>query len=105
MPDILPNSDAAVTAWMQAHGWPVTGRHYDVIRAIYAWRSDEYRPVVITLWITRDVVDDQSSIELVRLLDAFKVDQRLAQAPEKFPIIRTADSGPPELIQLDELPK
>lgn len=102
--ELPPDKDAAVTAWLLAQGWPVTERHYDVSRSIYAWRCEEFRPV-ITLWITRNIMDDYSPSELVRTLIFLRVDQKLANAPNKFTIIRTSDAGAPELIQLDELPK
>src|SRR3954468_16420503 len=104
MTDAPRDHDAAISAWMQSKGWPVTERHYDVSRSIYAWRSQEGR-VIITLWITRNIVEDYAPTEIVRILNLFRVDQSLARAPDKFTIIRTSDAGPPELIQLDELPK
>lgn len=104
MPEVLTEHDAAVSEWMEKHGWPVDDRHYDVSRAIHAWRSHAVKPA-ITLWITRNVADDYSSAELVRILERFRTDKRLSQAPEKFTVIRTSDAGPPELVQLEELPK
>lgn len=103
MQELQTEHDAAVSEWMEKHGWPVTERHYDVSRAIHAWRS--HAKPVVTLWITRNVVDDYSAVELVRILDRFKVAQRISQAPNKFTILKTSDAGPPELVQLDELPK
>jgi hypothetical protein len=104
MQELQTEHDAAVSDWMENRGWPVTERHYDVSRAIHAWRSHNAKPF-ITLWITGNVVDDYSAVELVRILDRFKVAQRLSEAPNKFTILKTSDAGPPQLVQLDELPK
>lgn len=104
MQDLQTEHDAAVTAWMEKQGWPVDDRHHDFGRELYAWRSHAVKPV-ITLWITRSVVDDHSPAELTGILDQLNTRYALSHAPEMYTVIRRSALGPPELVQHTELPK
>jgi len=96
--------EAAVSNWLGRNGFPVTETHRDPSSEVRAWRSEAVRPMV-TLRITRNVVDDYTADELVRHLDRFRVAQVLSRAPEKYTILRTSDAGPPELMVLDGPPQ
>jgi hypothetical protein len=103
MPEVQTEHDAAVTAWMEKYGWPVDDRHYDVSRELHAWRSHAVRPVV-TLWITRSVVEDHSPEELARVLDRLHTSQALSHAPEMYTVVMRSELGPPKLYQEVDLP-
>jgi hypothetical protein len=101
--DKVDEKKAAVSAWMQAQGWPVTDSDYGPRLSMYLWRSHAVRPA-ITLFITRNVFDDHTAIDLVRILERLQTRQHLQRAPEKHTIIKGV-MGEPVIEQIDEFPK
>jgi hypothetical protein len=96
---------AIVSAWMCSKGWLVTEQLYHERLSLHAWRSAELGTPVITLWITRNVLDDHTAEGLFQILERLRADVWLRGHPEYFTIIRTSASCEPEIIQLAELPK
>ncbi|MGH7651908.1 MAG: hypothetical protein ACREMS_08695 [Gemmatimonadaceae bacterium] len=95
---------AAVSAWMQSHGWLVEEFRYEERPMMYFWRSYDFRPIIITLWLTEEFFDDHSAFDIVHILERLRAHEYLQSAPKKFTIIRNSEAGTPEIIQLTELP-
>jgi len=53
----FPEHDAAVSSWFETNGWPITIRHYDFDRAVFAWRH-EALGIERTLRATMAVLED-----------------------------------------------
>ena len=76
----LPESDAAVTAWMKSQGWNVfpVRREEDPDLVFYVWQEDE--PSIgrsHALWIDGAMLDDLSADELVQVLEQEGVAQEI----------------------------
>lgn len=69
----IPESEAAVAAWMRGHGWNVfpARREQDPDLVFYVWQEDE--PSIgrsHALWIDESMLSDLSAEQLVRVLDS-----------------------------------
>jgi hypothetical protein len=105
MHDLHPDHDAMVTNWLYAHGWPVTERHYDFDRSILAWRAGGVRPI-ITLRVTRTVIEDVSPFDLAVVLDKTDAAKWLSKAPAKYSLVQNdPDTDSIVLVQLDRPPE
>jgi hypothetical protein len=76
----LPESDAAVTAWMKSRGWKVLPgrREQDPDLVFYVWQEDE--PSVgrsHALWIDEAMLEDLSPEELLQVLEQEGVAQEI----------------------------
>jgi hypothetical protein len=68
----LLESDAAVAAWMRAHGWNVfpARREPDPDMVFYVWQEDE--PSIgrsHAIWIDESMLSDLSADQLIQVLD------------------------------------
>jgi hypothetical protein len=76
----IPESDAAVTAWMKSQGWNVfpARREEDPDMVFYIWQEDE--PSIgrsHALWIDEAMLQDLSADQLVQVLDRERVAEEI----------------------------
>ncbi|HEV7365983.1 MAG TPA: hypothetical protein VGN76_09085 [Gemmatimonadales bacterium] len=76
----IPESDAAVTAWMKRQGWKVfpARREEDPDMVFYIWQEDE--PSIgrsHSLWIDEAMLQDLSAEQLVQVLDRERVAEEI----------------------------
>jgi hypothetical protein len=90
--------DAAIRAWFDARGWPVTSTNDDFHRDISAWRyqagCEQY-----TLRFTRRVLEDVPAKAVPVLLDSLKAERALRTHPAAYTVVR-GNNGRPVLDQL-----
>ena len=96
----FPEHDAAISEWLAAHGWPVTIRHYDFNREVFAWRAAEARPP-ITLRVSQTVCEHVPPHTLTTFFDGAKLADKLTKAPDRYTIVmRDAATGGTVIAQL-----
>lgn len=84
--------DRAAAAWLEDLGWPVTARHYDFDRDVFAWRHDA-AGMTRTLRITRAAVEDNAPHILIAWLKTSRIDDAMAGAPDRHLIVRRSEGG------------
>jgi hypothetical protein len=88
----FPEHDAAITAWFSRNGWPVTMRHFDFERDVFAWRH-EGRSGDRTIRVTQSTLEDYPADKVIALFDASRLADVLPRNPEKYVILRGQSPG------------
>ena len=90
---LFPEHDDAIAAWFETHGRPVTVRHYDFDRGVFAWRHEGSGVDSRTLRVTLTSLEDVPAHILVGFLESAKVWETLEKAPEKYALVRRNTQG------------
>jgi hypothetical protein len=78
-PQVPPEIDAAVIAWMRQHGWKVTPAHWELgtEAGFHVWQEDLVEGRAHALWVSESMIRNLSAKELLRVLDEEDMPQEL----------------------------
>lgn len=88
----FPEHDASVSRWLLANNWPVTARHFDPDREVFAWRHDG-GDQTRTVRVTKSVMEDYPANKVLALFDATRLSEVLVAHPKKYVVLRERPGG------------
>lgn len=99
----IPEVDAAIADWFGRQGWPVTFRHWDFDRDVFAWRHESLL-VSRTLRMSRNTAEDWDTGLILTFLDEAKIAAQLSAHPDKYLLVHNTATGGITATLLDSAP-
>lgn len=88
----FPLHDALISKWFMSKGWPVTMRHFDVDRGVFAWRHED-GSICRTMRITRTTLEDYPPDMVLKMFAEARLDQVLTLHADKYVVLRRRSTG------------
>lgn len=78
-PQVPPESDAAIAAWMRKQGWNVAPARWemDPEMGFHVWEEEKPRGASHALWISEPMVRRRSAKQLVEVLNSEEMAQEI----------------------------